>query len=529
MYNSIKENTNINCLLFHKKKHNLNNKSKSLSQIGLGYTNKTELKSDKTEMTFSKTSGQRPNVPTSTLVEGKIDTSSLSFRNIEPHIYKSKSGMTLNCIPDDEATVISLGIYITIGSLDEDNVLGVAHFLEHMVFKGTGKYPGNTLVERLDLLGTSYNAATSYEYTNYYMYGLPQFQDELITILLDMFFDPDISPESIETEKNVILEEYNAKYDSKYFIQYINLLSMITNEKNKLYGRPLLGTRESINKIDKKILKNFREKYADHSKVTITVSGKFNKDYVKDLIEKLINEYDSTFGTFNSYNGLIKIDQKNFKTDFILTTVKPKLSNRFRFNKIISEQTSATIMFPSWKSFTKKNIYLSIVSIILTDRLYKKLRIDNGLVYGIYADYNTYNTFGMFFIELSLSHDNLYDAMKFIFDELINIYMDGITESELIRITNLNLKSMLIDYQNQLTFFGIYTTSIAYNYRYNTPDDIIKIFNTVDINIVHDDIIKKIINPKQMYISMSGSVTPDNRKMTELFRYFQSKFKNVTK
>ena len=64
--------------------------------------------------------------------------------------------------------------------------------------------------------------------------------------------------------------------------------------------------------------------------------------------------------------------------------MKPKLSNRFIFEKIDGEQTNISINFPSWKSFTRKNIYLGIFSSILSDRLYKIVRIKNGLAYGAF-------------------------------------------------------------------------------------------------------------------------------------------------
>jgi zinc protease len=459
-----------------------------------------------------------------------VDTSLINFNKIDTLIYKSKSGMRLICIPNGEATVVSMGIYIRVGSLDEkDNELGVAHFLEHMTFKGTGKYPDNKLVERLDNLGTTYNAATSYEYTNYYIHGLPQFQNELITMLLDMYFDPQIPPQTVETEKKVILEEYKMRNDSKSIKQYMNLLNLVTKEKNKLYNRPVIGTKTSIESITIDDLNKFREKYHDHNKTTITISGKFDVDKMKPLIEKIIKEYDSNFGSFERYDGLEKINQKLFKTDLILSTSKPKLSNRFIYSKIDGEQTNITLNFPCWKSFTKNNIYLGILSVILSNRLYKTIRIDNGLVYNVDTNMHIFDTFGIFSIYMGVDYDNIYDAIRLTLDELIKIYEYGILEEELLKVKNLNLTGMMIDYQNQLTLFNIYTGNIAYNYTYYTPNDIIDIFNNVDSNRVNNNIIKEIINPKQLYISMIGSKRPINIKMKKLFNYFNKKIRKITK
>jgi len=461
------------------------------------------------------------------LSEGQTDNN--FFKDIITNIYISKSGMKLVCIPDDDATVISMGIYIRVGSLDEnEHELGVAHFLEHMVFKGTKKYKGNKLIERLDNLGTMYNAATSYEYTNYYIHGLPQFQNELIEMLLDMYFEPEIPPSTVENEKKVILEEYKMRNDSKSLKIYMNLLNLVTKEKNKLYGRPVIGNQNSIKNITIDDLVRFREKYHDHTKTTITISGKFNEDKMKTLIEKIINNnYDDKFGTFIKYNGLRKIDQKNYITDLILTTQKPRLSNRYFFQMIEGQQTNISLNFPCWKSFTKNNIYLNILSVVLANRLYKIIRTDYGLVYNVDTNTVIFDTFGLFSIVMGVDPKNIYSAIKLTINELINIYKNGITNEELLKVKNINMTSMMIEYQNQLTFFGIYTNNIAYDYKYYTPDDIIDIFNNVNIDILHKNIIKTIINPKQLYISMIGPDRPNNNKIKKMFNYFNKKIMKI--
>src|SRR5437868_6626767 len=80
--------------------------------------------------------------------------------------------MTVLMIPIDHTDTVGVGIYVKVGSryeTQENN--GISHFLEHMMFKGTKNLPGNSISEKLDSVGASYNAETSYESTNYYIYG----------------------------------------------------------------------------------------------------------------------------------------------------------------------------------------------------------------------------------------------------------------------------------------------------------------------------------------------------------------------
>lgn len=459
---------------------------------------------------------------------GQSDNTNL-FNNIETNIYKSNTGLTLLCIPNNDATIFSVGIYIRVGSLDENkDELGVAHFLEHMTFKGTGKYPGEKLIERLDDLGTSYNASTSYEYTNYYIHGLPQFKDELMTIILDMFFDPQIPEETVDLERTVIMEEYKMRNDSKSMKQYKNLLKLVTIEKNKLYGRPIIGTKKCINTIDINDLNKFRKKYNDHNKVLITVSGNINPSNIKLFIQNIIQKewLDNTF-IFYDYNSLERIDQKKFNTDLLLTTMKPKLSNRFIFEKIDGEQTNIGIHFPSWKSFTRKNIYLGIFSSILSDRLYKIVRIKNGLAYSINSELSVYDTYGLFSIYAGFDGKKIYKIIKLIFDELINLFKYGITEHELTKVKNSNLTQMMADLQNQFTYFGIYSGNVAYNYTFYTPNEFVDIYNNVDINRIKYEIIRHIINPEQLYMSVIGSIKPKNKKIIRLFNYFYKEIRSI--
>jgi len=130
---------------------------------------------------------------------------------------------------------------------------------------------------------------------------------------------------------------------------------------------------------------------------------------------------------------------------------------------------------------------------------------------------------------MGVDYNNIYDAIRLTLNELIKIYEYGILEEELLKVKNLNLTGMMIDYQNQLTLFNIYTGNVAYNYAFYTPNDIIDIFNNVDSNRVNNNIIKEIINPKQLYISMIGSKRPINIKMKKLFNYFNKKIRKITK
>jgi predicted Zn-dependent peptidase len=440
------------------------------------------------------------------------------------------NGLKLLLIPNNDATIISYGVSIGIGSLDEnDNELGIAHFLEHMMFKGSKKYPGKTLINRLDELGTSYNATTSFEYTDYEIHGLPQFHDELLTIILDMYFNPLIPAEDVEIERQIIIEEYNMRYDDKNLRRYLNLLKLVTQEKNKLYSRPIIGTKDSINKITANDLINFRKNKYLQNKTIITISGNIDKDYTLDHITKTINELTGQNMTFSKINYKHN-ENINYNDDLFFDTKKDiVLKDRYIFEKYPSEQTSITICFPCWRSYNENNDFIAVITSILSDgmsgRLTKALREDNGLSYSQNAYLDTYNNFGMVNITVGVNNDKIIEAIYVIFKVLIKLYKNGVNEKELTKVKNLKLTGLMVYFQKQLSYFNYFTESIMNNSKIETLDDIVGKFNNFNITRINE-FIKKIIIPKQMIISIIGPNRPNSNKIIKLINYFNKSIKD---
>lgn len=459
-----------------------------------------------------------------------MESNYIKLPTIQYHLYEMTNGLKLLLIPNNDATIISYGVSIGVGSLDEnDDELGIAHFLEHMMFKGSKKYPGKTLINRLDELGTSYNATTSFEYTDYEIHGLPQFHDELLTIILDMYFNPLIPAEDVEIERQIIIEEYNMRYDDKNLRRYLNLLKLVTQEKNKLYSRPIIGTKDSINKITALDLINFRKNKYLQNKTIITISGNIDKDYTLDHITKTINELTGQNMTFSKINYKHN-ENINYNDDLFFDTKKDiVLKDRYIFEKYPSEQTSITICFPCWRSYNENNDFIAVITSILSDgmsgRLTKALREDNGLSYSQNAYLDTYNNFGMVNITVGVNNDKIIEAIYVIFKVLIKLYKNGVNEKELTKVKNLKLTGLMVYFQKQLSYFNYFTESIMNNSKIETLDDIVGKFNNFNITRINE-FIKKIIIPKQMIISIIGPNRPNSNKIIKLINYFNKSIKD---
>ena len=103
------------------------------------------------------------------------------------------NGLRTVMIPIKTSPSVVIGVYIKVGSrYEESKNNGVAHFLEHMMFKGTNKYTSDKLVKTLDTLGAFYNAGTSHEYTYYYISGIPEHLKKFMFLLSDIYYNSTI-------------------------------------------------------------------------------------------------------------------------------------------------------------------------------------------------------------------------------------------------------------------------------------------------------------------------------------------------
>lgn len=453
---------------------------------------------------------------------------------IKYFIYTSNNGFKLLLIPNDSATIMSYNMFINIGSLDEtDDELGIAHFLEHMMFKGSKLYPGTKLTDTLDNLGASYNASTTYESTNYLIHGLPLYHNTFLEIMLDMYFNPNIPENAVNNERKIILEEYKMRHDNKNYRAYIKFINLITKEKNQLYNRPIIGTIESIKNISVNDLKQFRTKYNDYNKTIMVVSGNFNINSTISFIEKNIrqNIKDNSFKFNISKDKLKELDDNivNLSFDSIKSHSKDKIniSNRLIYSKDIeSKQSIIQIIFPSWPDYHKNNLYVSILSAILTDgmssRITKTLRENNGFSYSQNSGNNLYKPFGFFSIDMGVNTSKMYEAIDIVLNELSIIYNNGVLQSELEKVKNSSLTSIMIVFQKQLSYFNFYTDCVTNGYKIDSFNEIIKEYNDINIPTINN-IIKTLINPKNMYITIIGPKEPKNKKIKSIINLFNKK------
>ena len=185
-----------------------------------------------------------------------------------------------------------ISFVIKIGSKHETpKINGISHFLEHMLFKGTEKYPNHQDINKtLDSAGVDFNAFTDKNMTGYYFKFLPN--DKTIKLvcnmIYEMLFKSRIREKDLEIERNVVIQEYNQMVDTPD--EYVNeIIEEFAFEGHPL-GKSVIGTKKTINNITKKDIDQFYKSNYKYSNMFISITGNFPHDIEVLLKKCLLNQ-----------------------------------------------------------------------------------------------------------------------------------------------------------------------------------------------------------------------------------------------
>ncbi len=332
----------------------------------------------------------------------------------EIYIAKYKNGTTALIKERKDTKAVSIQVWFGVGSVfEKDKERGLSHFLEHMLFNGT-KYtkPGEIEAE-IEKKGGYINAATSKDYTFYYIEIASPFWKKALTYLYYMTTAPTLSQNMVEKEKPIVLEELNRHLDnpkSKLWDRYYELAYKVSN-----YKYPVIGFRKTIEKFNEKLVKNYFYSHYVPSNTYIVVVGNVNKDEV-------LKEIDKTWGSVKGeYYRPEEVPLEPKQTDIRTDTIRQKQITRAYV--IIGWQV------PPVKD--KKSFVGSVLEEILfngrTSVFYQKLR-ETGLVNGIYGGYMGHRGTSQFLIYFITTPEKVDKVKTEIFKTLKEFRENGVPE-----------------------------------------------------------------------------------------------------
>jgi predicted Zn-dependent peptidase len=364
-----------------------------------------------------------------------------------------ESGMKTVLIPLKNTDVVSVGIFIKTGSVNENqNTNGIAHFLEHMMFKGTKNRPGNKIAEQLDGVGAQYNAGTSKEYTYYYINGNNVDVYTFIDVIIDLYCNPLFRQEDINKEKHVVLEELDMGLDDPG-----NMLVTLIHEKlfdHSALGMPIIGTKQNILKFTRNQFLEFRHKYYYPEKSVFVISGNFKKNKVYARIKNQFKKSKYKFYKNDEFVSPVTISCiAHQKSPYIYLKNKPELN-----------QTQIMFVFRSVSMFHNDSTSMDILSDVLSSgsssRLFNLLRNKLGVTYFSHAYHMGYSKEGLFIIYLGVNNSRVFEVIKVVLKELHLLKTKGLTKKDFDKAKKIRKTSFKLSLQNPkdyLYFYGINT------------------------------------------------------------------------
>ncbi len=315
----------------------------------------------------------------------------------------------------------ALSIYIPAGSRDETDLpTGLAHFVEHMVFKGTERRSARDLSFEIENGGGQINACTSEDQTVYEGRGEADLMPLLADVISDMVWHATFPDAEIGLEREVIGEEITMYKESPS--DHIGDLISNALWGDHPLGQPISGSVESITAIDRKTLLDFRDRHHFRNDVVIAASGPFTVDEVMAMIMPHLPE------KFHEPESSVRFDRDNFPPQEIRDARE-------------TDQLQLALAWHTPGRHAESRHALRMLSTMLgetaSSRLFLELREERGLCYQISSDVTFFDETGAFEISAGLDPESREEALACIFREIDDLIQNGPREGELDRAKRL--------------------------------------------------------------------------------------------
>ena len=317
----------------------------------------------------------------------------------------------------DHAQSVACYLMLAAGSrYEHPSNRGIAHFAEHMFFKGTERRPtARDLSMEVDKIGGEFNAFTSKEYTGYYIRCAGEQRDTAFDVLVDMLRNSKFDPEEIEREKGVILEEMNMYYDTPR--DYVgSVYEELVFGSNPL-GWETLGTRETIKASTRETFTEYIEKWYTPPRLVVGVAGMVGDDLLPRL-EELLGDMS---GNGDGTPAPAELPQ----------AAAPQVGLRRKE----SDQANICVGVPSYPLTHPDRYALQLLGTVLgtgmSSRLFLEVREQRGLAYYVYALNSSYTDAGTLVSQAGVDLNRADEAVRVIAHEFHRLAEEPVPDDEL--------------------------------------------------------------------------------------------------
>ncbi|WP_274651498.1 M16 family metallopeptidase [Paenibacillus humicola] len=364
---------------------------------------------------------------------------------------------------------VSFGIWVKTGSRNEtpDNN-GISHFIEHMLFKGTGRRSAKDIADLFDGIGGNVNAFTAKEYTCYYAKVLDQHLPMAVDALADMFFESRLDGGELAKEKNVILEEIAMYEDTPDDKVHDEASRAAFGDHPLAYS--ILGLEQRLSAMDGDTLRGYMESHYTIGNTVVSVAGNVEEKALLELLE-------THFGKFARKGE-----------DQALSA--PAFNGTYLFHKKKTEQNHICLSFPGC-SIADPQLYAMILLNNalgggMSSRLFQEIREKRGLAYSVYSYHTSYADSGLFTVYAGTAPKQTKDVLDLTLEQLSDLSAKGLTDAELHRGKEQLKGSLILSLESTSSRMNRLGKNELMLGRHYTLDEMLERIDAVSMNDVKD-------------------------------------------
>ena len=366
-------------------------------------------------------------------------------------------------VPDVNS--VGINIWVAAGSRHEtDDKIGLAHFLEHMAFKGTSTRSALDIAKTFDVIGGNFNAYTDKEHTVYHVKVMKKDAQVALEVLADIIINSTFPDEEIEREKDVVLQEIYQTNDSPSSLIFDKYMEAAYGNE-QIFGRSILGSEDSVRNFSRNDLVEHMRKHYFSGNMILSLAGDLSHDEVLRMSEAFEQVQDSkgATATASTYTGGEYLEERDL------------------------EQVNIMLGFPGVDYNDHRYYHMQVLDSILgnglSSRLFQEVREKLGLVYSISSFNISYSDSGIFCIHAATDSGKLPTLLKTVTAELKKLPCD-VTEAELTRTKSKLVSEVLMSRESTVAKSEATGYHYTHHGRYISKEEIIQKINDVSLNDV---------------------------------------------
>jgi predicted Zn-dependent peptidase len=387
---------------------------------------------------------------------------------------------------------VALGIWVRSGSRSEPSELsGIAHFIEHMLFKGTERRTAEDIAREIERLGGFLDAFTAKEMICLNSKVLDQHAPQAFAIMADMVLRSRCAEEEVAKEKGVILEELKMEQDNPEYL--VNEIFSQKFWRNHPLGRPILGTRDTVRQFDSgKVRSTYRDWFVP-ANLLVSAAGNLKHGEIRDLVAREFGAGRVAAGT-----GPRSAEAPPVPQAHITMRTKKGL-----------EQVQICLGVPSCPAPSDRRYALSVLNYVLgggmSSRLFQNIREQQGLAYSIFSDLNPYRDAGSLCVYAGTARQKAEKVIACVTQEFRNLKADPVTEEELRRAKDHLIGSLMLSMESSSARMSNLARQELYFGRFYSSEEIVRSIESVTREEIQQ-LARDLFLPEKISIAVLGNL-----------------------